>query len=144
MFMAPNAKSWRRIRVMSSSPSDWAHVGRVEPLLVLLGRYMQAHSDGPAEGVGRAVAGQSSASPLRHTWTSARFATWLPESLVPRAGHRGDGTFYLICLSGFKQQTPPFYCSTCCSLPLSATAGPGSPQRKQKIKGGSSTSVCDY
>lgn len=111
---------------------------------MLLGRYMQAHSGGSAEDVGRAVAGQSSASPSRHTWPGARFATWLPESLVPRAGHRGDRTFYLIFLSGFKHQTPPFYCSICCSLPLSASAGLGSPQKKQKIKGGSSTSVCDY
>lgn len=69
---------------------------------MLLGRYMHTHSGGSAEGVGRAVAGQSFASPSRYTWTSARFATWLPESLVPRAGHRRDRTFYLICLSGFK------------------------------------------
>lgn len=131
---------------MSSSSSDWAHIGRVEPFLVLLGRNMQAHSDGSDEDVGRIVAAQSSASPSRNTWTNTRFATWFPESLVPRAGHRGDRTFYLICLSGFNHQIPPFYCSTCCSLPLSASAGPGSPQKNplQKTKGGSSASVCDY
>lgn len=96
--------------------------------------------------------GQSHSSPSRHTWTSARFATWFPESLVPRAGHREDGTFYLICLLGFKHLKPPFSCSSHCSLPLSASAGCGSPQLKnplQNIKGGGHiswvfSSVCDY
>lgn len=89
--MVPDAKSWRRIRVMSSSSSGI--MCRVKPFLVLLGRHMEVHSDGSAEDVGRAVAGQSSASPSRYTWTTARFVMWLPESLVPRAGHRKTGLF---------------------------------------------------
>lgn len=91
MFMVPDAKSWRRIRVMSSSSSGLTC--RVKPFLVLLGKYMEVHCDGSAEDVGRAVAGQSSASPSRYTWTSPRFAKWLPQSLMPRAGHRKTGLF---------------------------------------------------
>ena len=55
----------------------------------------KGRSVGCVEGAGRVVHGQSHPSPSRHTWTSARLAARLPESLVPRAEHGEEGPFYL-------------------------------------------------
>lgn len=156
-FTAPSAKSWRRTnegdeQFFLQLPRTGLTQAERSPSWCCRAGASKGHSDGCAEDVGSVVLGQSYSSPSRHTWTSARFAAWLPESLVPRAGHGVDGTVYLICLSGFKHPKPPFCCSAHCSLPLSVSAGPGSPQLKnplQKVKGGGSTSwvfssVCDY
>lgn len=150
-FTAPSAKSWRRMRTMSKSSSSFLGLGSRRQSRALPGT-RQGRPAGCAEDAGRVMHGQSRSSPSRHTWTSTRFATWLPEHLVPRAGHRGDGAFYLICLSGFNHLKPPSSCSAHCFLPFSAPAGPRSLQLKnplQKVEGGGSTSwlfssVCDY
>lgn len=95
--------------------------------------------------------GRSHSSPSRHTWTSARFATWLPESLMPRAGHRGDGTFYLIHLSGFKHLPSPAplvaVSISLHQLDLAACSWRTNPLQKIEGRGRASwvfSSVCDY
>lgn len=63
---------------------DGTYAGRWSP------SWYCCHSDGCTEDVERVVHVQSHSSPSKHTWTSARFASWLPESSVSRAGHRRD------------------------------------------------------
>lgn len=69
---------------------------------MLLGRYLQES----AEDVGSVVHDQSHSSPPRHTWTSARFAAWLPELLVPRAQHRGDRIlpFFFVIQARYEEE----------------------------------------
>lgn len=106
----------------------------------------KGHSDGCSEDTGKIMHGQSHSFPFRHTWTSARFAAWFPESLGPRVGHRGDGTSYLICPQGMNHLKPTFSYSPCCFLPP-ASEGPGSLQLKnqgRKLMVGEAHPGCDY